>query len=241
MPVRKCPKCGSIWYTELLKCAFCGVDGEEVKGPISPAKLNLGKGGVSAGPAPEPKETAAVAVAEATPPPQPAPVPRPAPAVEAEPVKIEAPPPPPMPEKPPVVAAPPPRPERVLQPRPEPAAAAPAPRIPSAIVPVVFAALGLVACAILPLMGALRHNRAAEILALLAFAVLSPFAPFAWFAGQRYADQCRALGFAPASAAHTGKGLGTLATFLLVLEISALAVFIVVQALSGKVVCPLWK
>ena len=66
-------------------------------------------------------------------------------------------------------------------------------------------------------------------------------APFAWFAGQRYADQCRALGFAPASAANTGKILGMLASFLLVFEISAFSVFVAIQALSGKVVCPLWK
>ena len=50
MGVRKCPKCGSVWYTALTKCAFCGVEGDEVKGPISPAKLNLGKRGVESGP-----------------------------------------------------------------------------------------------------------------------------------------------------------------------------------------------
>ncbi|MBI3856441.1 MAG: hypothetical protein HY293_12210, partial [Planctomycetes bacterium] len=67
MGVRKCPKCGSVWYTALVNCAFCGVEGEEVKGPISPAKLNLSHGGVSTAPPP------ATPAAEAAPPPEPPP------------------------------------------------------------------------------------------------------------------------------------------------------------------------
>jgi hypothetical protein len=233
MPVRKCPKCGSVWYTALTNCAFCGVEGEEVKGPISPAKLNISHGGVSSGPPPESKEPAAPAAVET---PAPPPEPKETPVVEAAPPRVEAP--APLPEKPP------PRPERVpasrLVPRVEPATA-PAPRIPSAIVPVVFGGLGILACAMLPLTAALLRDRVTEILALLAFAILSPFAPFAWMAGQRYTDQCRALGFAPASAAQTGKILGMLASFMLVFEISALSIFVVVQGLSGKAICPLWK
>jgi hypothetical protein len=159
-------------------------------------------------------------------------------------VETPAPPPPPPPEKPPAIPEPPPRPERAAALRTVPridAATAPAPRIPSAIVPVVFGALGIAACAMLPLIVALLRDRVTSVLALLAFAILSPFAPFAWLAGQRYVDQCRALGFAPASAARTGKILGMLASFVLVFEISALAIFVVVQGLSGKAVCPLWK
>jgi hypothetical protein len=72
-----------------------------------------------------------------------------------------------------------------LVPRIEPATA-PAPSIPSAVVPLVFAVLGIVACAILPLIATLLRDRVVEILALLAFAILSPFAPFAWMAGQRF-------------------------------------------------------
>jgi len=98
-----------------------------------------------------------------------------------------------------------------------------------------------VACALLPLISVFRHDRVLEILALLGWAILAPFAPFGWFAGQRYADQCRALGFSPATAAQSGKVLGTLATFILVFEVSALAILIVVQGLSGKFSCPLWK
>ncbi|HEV3027598.1 MAG TPA: hypothetical protein VG457_08510, partial [Planctomycetota bacterium] len=82
--VRKCPKCGSVWYTALPKCAFCGVEGEEVKGPIPPSKLNMGRGGVAtltgpkdpapktadpgeaASPAPAPAISAPEAVAEKT-------------------------------------------------------------------------------------------------------------------------------------------------------------------------------
>jgi hypothetical protein len=117
----------------------------------------------------------------------------------------------------------------------------PAPQIPSATVPLVFGGLGALACAMLPLIATLRHDRVQEILALLAFAILAPFAPFAWFSGQRYVDRCLAQGFAPASAARSGKVLGMLASFLLVFEFSALSIFIVVQGLSGKLVCPLWK
>ncbi len=238
MAVRKCPKCGSVWYTALTNCAFCGVEGEEVKGPISPAKLNLAHGSVSAGPPPESKEPPPVVPPET---PAPAPEPKEIPAAAAAPARVEVPAPPPAPEKPAPLPEAAPRPERVrLVPKVD-APTAPAPRIPSAIVPIVFAGLGIVACAILPLVAALLRDRVTEILALLAFAILSPFAPFAWLAGQRYADQCRALGFAPAAAAHTGKILGMLASFILVFEISALAIFVVVQGLSGKAVCPLWK
>jgi len=255
MAVRKCPKCGSIWYTALVNCAFCGVEGEEVKGPISPAKLNIAHGGVSSGPAAESK---ASAVPVQNPPPPPLAESKEASPAGAAPTRIETPaaspiplslPPTPEPAPPPIPAKPSTVPEPVLRPQRAPAlrpvspleAAAPAPRIPSAIVPVVFAGLGIVAGAILPLMGALPHLRIAELLALLGFAILSPFAPFAWFAGQRYADQCRVLGFAPAAAARTGRMLGMLASFLLVFEISALAIIVVVQGLSGKLTCPLWK
>ena len=225
MAVRKCPKCGSVWYTELEKCAFCGVEGEEVKGPISPAKLNLSHGGVSAGL--KPGEESSVVVK----PDEPA-----APAAAAPPAPPpEPPPPPPKPEPAPV-----PPPIRPVT-KPAPVATAPAPQIPSAIVPLVFGTLGLVACLLLPGIGALSHNRVMVILSLLAWSILAPFAPFAWFAGQRYLDQCRALGFVPAPAAGTGKTLGKLATFVIVFEFSALAIFVAVQSLSGKIVCPLWK
>src|SRR5688572_3237931 len=123
MGVRKCPKCGSVWYTALPKCAFCGVEGEEVKGPISPAKLNLGKRGVESGPpaghsasdrdlasssakASEDKSAEpTVAVAE---PPETKEAP--------EPAKAEAPPPP----EPPKEAAPEPPPVRLEPPAPKP-------------------------------------------------------------------------------------------------------------------------
>jgi hypothetical protein len=255
MAVRKCPKCGSVWYTALVNCAFCGVEGDEVKGPISPAKLNLAHGGVSSGPPAGSKESGVTVQNQ---PPPPLPEPKEASPAEAAPTRVENPAPPPIPVNPtpipepappPIAAKPSPLPEPVLRPvrapalrpvsLPEPAA--PAPRIPSAIVPVVFAGLGIVAGAILPLMGVFRHHRIADLLALLGFAILSPFAPFAWFSGQRYADQCRALGFAPASAARTGRILGLLGSFLLVFEISALAILVVVQGLSGKLDCPLWK
>jgi hypothetical protein len=283
MAVRKCPKCGSVWYSALIKCAFCGVDGEEVKGPISPAKLNLGKRGVESGPPPghsasdrdlassavpvataapvetaEPKESAEPVKAEAPPPPPPAPEP-PKPA-EIEPPKVELPPPPPKVEEPVVEKKPDPpppapvkivpeekpaRPERVAPPRPAvkpiELPSAPAPRIPSATVPLVFGVLGLVAAGLLPATWFVQHNKIMTTFAVLAWAILAPFAPFAWLTAQRYADECRTLGFAPAPSAATGRILGMLASFFMIFEFSGLAVFLVVQILSGKVVCPLWK
>ena len=288
MGVRKCPKCGSMWYTALPKCAFCGVEGEEVKGPISPAKLNLGKRGVESGPPsghsasdrdlaspssakasedisadakvavaepPEAKEAPEPAKAEAPPPEPPkeaVPEP-PAPRPEPPPVRLE--PPAPRPEP----APPPPRPERhapsfapsrenTSEGKPRPAAArmdppptVPAPRIPSATVPMVFGWLGLIAGVLLPLTMLVRHDKIQVTLALLAWAILAPFAPSAWFSAQRYVDECRSLGFMPAPGAQTGKVLGMLATSLIVLEFSALAIFVAFQILQGKVTCPLWK
>ena len=253
MGVRRCPKCGSVWYSALVNCAFCGIEGEEVKGPISPAKLNLGRKGIEAGPAPGPnasdrdapagsKEPADPPKVEAPPPPAPEPpkeVPIEPPKLELPPPKIEEPPPERRPEPPPA-----PRPERIPVPRPAVArmeVAAPAPQIPSATVPLVFGCLGLVAGFLLPLTALVRHDKVMTTFALLAWAILETFAPFAWFTAQRYADQCRALGFSPAPAAHTGKVLGMAACFMIVFEFSALAVFVVFQILSGKVVCPLWK
>lgn len=251
MGVRKCPKCGSVWYTALTNCAFCGVEGEEVKGPISPAKLNLGKRGVESPPAaPEPAAPPSVEApqptAEARPP--------------EEPAKAEVPPPPPpepsKPELPKIEESPspPPKPERVAPPResasegrrPVVAArmeppGAPAPRIPSATVPLVFGALGLVSAGLLPATWFIQHNKILTTFAVLAWAILAPFAPFAWLTAQRYADQCRSLGFSPAPAANTGKLLGMAACFLTVFEFSGLAVFIVVQILAGRIHCPLWK
>lgn len=258
MGVRKCPKCGSVWYTALVNCAFCGVEGEEVKGPISPAKLNLVHGGVSTAPpkAPEPpppvevpppaevKEAAPVVPdpvpevklptpVEAPPPPSPEP-PVEEPKAFPPPIETKPPPPPPLPER---------KPERKPLPRlvPEVEPTTPPPMVPSATVPLVFGLLGLVSSLLLPTLGMVQKDRVVVILALLGWAILAPFAPFAWFSGQRYLDQCRALGFAPDAAARTGKALGRLATFLLIFEFSALAVFVAIQALSGKIVCPLWK
>lgn len=240
MGVRKCPKCGSVWYTALVRCAFCGVEGEEVQGPISPAKLNLGKRGVESPPSPEappaaePKEPAEPPKVEAPPPPAPEPPKEEPPQPPPPPPKVVAPepppPPPPKPERPPL------RPAARVD-----VAATPAPQIPSSTVPLVFGALGLIAGVLLPLTTAVRQDKVMVTLSLLAWAILAPFAPFGWMSAQRYVDQCRALGFVPASAAQTGKVLGMLASFLLVFEFAALAVFVAVQILSGKVVCPLWK
>ena len=117
----------------------------------------------------------------------------------------------------------------------------PAPAIPSSTVPLVFGVLGIVASVLLPSTALVQHNKILVTFAVLAWAILVQFAPFAWFSAQRYADRCRALGFTPSPSAHTGKMLGMIACFLTVIQFGALAVFFVVQILAGKVVCPLWK
>src|SRR6185369_1918391 len=110
----------------------------------------------------------------------------------------------------------------------------PAPAIPSSMVPLVFGVLGVVASVLLPSTALIQHNKIQVTFAVLAWAILAPFAPFAWLTAQRYADQCRSLGFSPAPAANTGKLLGMAACFLTVFEFSGLAVFIVVQILAGR-------
>ena len=121
------------------------------------------------------------------------------------------------------------------------AVSAPAPHIPSAMVPLVFGALGLIAAVLLPSTAMVQHNKILVTFSVLAWAILVQFAPFAWFTAQRYADRCRALGFAPSSSANLGKLLGMAACFLTAVQFGALGIFLVVQILSGKIVCPLWK
>jgi hypothetical protein len=233
MLARKCPKCNAVWYTALPKCAFCGVEGVEQASSTHTGRLPE-KPVPAAQPAPAPVE-AAVAVAEATPVPptsaeaakaveeKPAPGPvsaaaEPAPVLEAKPAAAE------------IVVAPVPRPEPGLsrlspgEERPDPSTLPPAPRVPSAKAPVIFALLGLAACALLPVVILLQLNRIADIMALLAVAILLPFAPLAWSLGRRYEDRCIDLGFRPAASGRTGRLLGMAVTFLLAAVASGLAV-----------------
>jgi hypothetical protein len=160
--------------------------------------------------------------------------------VELPPPKVEEPAPAKKPEP-----LPPARPERIAPPRLAAAArvevTAPAPAIPSAMVPLVFGVLGLIAALLLPLTWLVQQDKIKVTFAVLAWALLAPLSPFAWLTAERYADKCRALGFAPAPSASTGKILGMVACFLTVFEFSGLAVFIVVQIIAGKITCPLWK
>jgi hypothetical protein len=228
MLARKCPKCSAVWYTALLKCAFCGIEGVEQASSTHTGRLPE-KPAPATQALPEPLE-AAVAVAEATPVPptsaeaakageeKAAAVPEPAPVLETKPAVAE------------IVEAPAARPEPGLTPllagekRPDPATLPPAPRVPSAKVPVIFAVLGLAACALLPVLTFLQLNRIAGIMALLAVAALIPFAPLAWGLGRRYEDRCIDLGFRPAASGRTGRLLGMVVTFLMAAEASALAV-----------------
>src|ERR1043166_9686016 len=96
MSVKKCRKCGAVWYTALPNCAFCGIEGEEQ--PISTHTGRLPEAPAPAAQAEPEEPDAAVAVAEAPPvpptgsDPDPTPVPEtrmdpppPAPAVEENP------------------------------------------------------------------------------------------------------------------------------------------------------------
>jgi len=236
MSVKRCPKCGSVWYSELPNCAFCGVEGEQQNMPILTGKVH-GESRAEAkakAPAPEPApapvpEESPVAVAEATPiPPPPSDPPA---EVKGEPVtevKLDDTPPPE-----PRVEPPPPKVE--ARPKPPPAPVLPpAPRIPSATLPVVFAALGFVAFLIVPAAVYLHTDRVGGILTLLAYGVLAPFAPLAWLRARRYEERCRAMGFEPAWAGRTGRVVGCVATFMVVAEAALVAIALAVLHLAGK-------
>lgn len=206
MAVRKCPKCGATWHTDLLKCAFCGIEGEEQAPPASYPKLIGGE--------------------------KPESPPEPSPAPPASP-PAEPPAPPPKAEPPPAVELPPPPPRK---PEPSPAettqpglprvrvpAQPPAPSLPSATVPLVLALLGFAGAAVLPWAVFWASGRTAVVLGFLAGSILTPFGPAAWWAGLHYEHRCARLGFAPGAIGRTGRFLGMLATTALALEGSLLA------------------
>lgn len=105
-----------------------------------------------------------------------------------------------------------------------------APRLPSANVPMLFALLGLGAAALLPAGAWLAADRVASVLVFLGVALLTPFAPLAWWTGARYAGSCHVLGFRPALSARLGHAFGIAVTLLLAAEGSALAFL---RALDG--------
>lgn len=259
MAVRKCPKCGAVWYTALPKCAFCGIEGEE-----QPMSTHTGRLPEKPAPAPkvEPeKPVAAVAVAEATPVPPTSPEaaaaaevkaaeekppadPAPEPAKpageplagampflkEPRPVALEPLPPPPPPSRPPAPAL---TPLSAGERPPDPRTLPPVPLVPSAKVPLAFALHGVAAIALVALAAFARLNRIEGILVHLAAAVLIPFGPFAWLAGLRYESRCIDLGYRPAPIGRMGRLLGTAVTILLALEASALAILSAVQRISA--------
>jgi len=274
--VKKCPKCGSVWYTALVKCAFCGIEGEELPVPVSPSRLAIDRPGPSGAPAEVPKAPSEVKSVEAPPAgaepakvPPPAPPPTSAQNLPDHPVSVEsenkkAPEPSTVilpvedkliagrepqgelsssaqkapsngPTAAPQSAKPIARNPLSIGPRPDPELSAPpAPRIPSATVPLVYGWLSILAWLLLPALVYLGAHRIPQILGLLAWAALAPFAPFAWFSGQRYLDRCRELGFRPVTSARTGKILGIVSTFILLFEASLLAVLIAIIRLTGQ-------
>jgi len=249
MLARKCPKCGAVWYTALPKCAFCGIEGEEV-----PTSTHTGRLPDPAAPAPEPepeKPPAAVAVADPTPVPATSPEAsaraseaRPAPPAEP-PLRIPEPPPPvaetrpagpdpsPAPGTPASPRAEAPARTAPERPRPDPSILPPAPRVPSSIAPLVFGLLGLAAWVLLPVAAIVEMGRIAAILGHLAGAILLPFAPLAWFAGRRYEDRCVDLGFQPAALGRAGRMLGMTVTILISLEGSVLSFLAAYRLISA--------
>lgn len=232
MLAKRCPKCNAVWYTELPKCAFCGIEGLEV-----PTSTHTGRLPEKPVPAAQPelaKPSADVAVAEATP------IPATHSDPEPTPVKLEAPPPPPPPVEAPLPAPvleskPAPRlvPLDPAEKRPDPSTLPAAPQVPSATLPVVLGLLGLAACALLPVAVFVPLGRILTIMAYLAGAILLPFAPVAWLAGRRYEDRCIDLGFKPAPPGRAGRLLGMAVTILISLEGSVLAFVAAIRLISA--------
>ncbi len=233
--IKKCPKCGSIWYSALPKCAFCGEDGVEQEMAILTGKVH-GERAIEAAPKPAPAvvEVSEVAVAEATPVPPtradvPAPEATPA-AAEAgqrktEPITVlnqEA---PPQTKTEPVPL--------VKEARPG-APLAPAPHLPSSTVPFAFGWIGVAAFLLLLACVYAEENRLVGTVGYIAFALLAPFAPFAWFLGQRYADACDELGCAPALQARLGRILGIIGTFVLIFQAAVAALLVAVLRIAQK-------
>jgi hypothetical protein len=226
MAVRKCPKCAAVWQTDLPKCAFCGVEGEEQAPPASYPRL-IAKAAELAPQAEAERDPLAVALADPPLPPPAEPAPDP-PAAALEPPTA------PEPAPKPVAVEPPPLREekRAVAVRPSPPRP-PAPSLPSATAPLVFALLGVAAAIVLPWAVFGAAGRTAPVLGYLAGAVLLPFAPAAWWAGRHYEDRCAALGYRPAGSGRTGRLLGLVATSALALEGSALAFLQAISRLSG--------
>lgn len=107
------------------------------------------------------------------------------------------------------------------------------PQVPSSTVPFVFSLLGLVACLALPLAVHFEDHRVLGILGPLAAGILAPFAPFAWLAGLRHEQRCLDLNLIPSGLARAGRILGAIATFVLVFNITMLALIAVVLRLSA--------
>lgn len=204
---KKCVSCGTTWSSALPKCPFCG--GESAAEPPPKAVALL------AGMPPRPEEKV---------PPSPAPGGSGGPAPDPD----ETPPELPKVEIPPPPAPKPPEPKtEKIEPSPL------GPQVPSSTVPFVFSLLGLVACLALPLAVHFEDHRVLGILGPLAAAILSPFAPFAWLAGLRHEQRCGDLNLIPSGLARAGRILGAIATFVLVFNISMLALIAVVLRLSA--------
>jgi hypothetical protein len=107
------------------------------------------------------------------------------------------------------------------------------PQVPSANTPFVFGLLGIAACLTLPLAIHFEDHRVVGILGPLAAGILAPFAPFAWLMGLRHEDRCRDLRLIPSGLARAGRRLGAIGTFVLVFNITLLAVVSVVHRLSA--------
>ena len=120
-----------------------------------------------------------------------------------------------------------------IDPTPAPSPVPLGPQVGSSSVPFVFSLLGLAACLALPLAIHFQEHRVLGVLGPLAAGILAPFAPFAWLAGLRHEDRCRHLNLIPSGLGRAGRILGAISTFVLVFNISMLAVIAVVLRLSA--------
>lgn len=203
MDTKRCVACGTTWSSALLRCPFCGGDAAAEPAPKEVALL----AGLPPRPgekAADPDETPATLPKIEAPPSAPVPAPPPAEPAGHKTEKIETSPPAPL-----------------------------GPQIPSSTLPFVFSLLGIAACLALPLAVHFQEHRVLGILGPLAAGLLAPFAPFAWLCGLRHESGCRVLNLIPSALARTGHLLGAIATFVLVFNISMIAIIAVILRLSA--------
>jgi len=258
MSLKRCVKCGSQWSSALPRCAFCGGEPQEVEVPKVVVKLQSERAAEKAieaelaaasepetpveAPAHEPPEQASGApepLNDAPPPeaetrsgPEAEPEPEPGPGPEPEPEPEPEPAPPPVREPEPVAKKVPPPPPK------------PVPAEPSAKLPLIFSFAALVGCAALP--ATVRFDSAKvlgaglDVIALIAAALLAPLAPAAWVLGTR-CEHARGEKNLSTFGARLARRIGAVLTAALALEFAALAGFLALARIFGRLDGPFFS